>query len=97
MSTSMGADVNGCDAAGIIGVAALAMTVSLSWAVIPTPDVDVEASLSANRAGAGCRGTLELEGSPSSTTWCRACFTEALFWASQAVGLWMRPVSNRLA
>src|SRR6266481_8872679 len=89
-STSMGADIDGCNASGIVGVVVLAMTVSPSWVVVPAPDVDAEVSLSANQGGAGCKRTLEPEGSPSSTTWCRAHFIEALFWASQAVGLWTR-------
>ncbi len=96
-SMSMGADIDGCDAPGIVWVVALAMTVSPSWVVVPAPNVDAEAILSANRGGAGCSRMLELEGSLRLTTWCQVCFAEALFWALRAVGLWMRPVSNRQA
>ena len=81
MPMSMGADVDGYDASGIVGAVVLAMMVSPSWVVVPTPDVDVEAILSVNQGGAGCSRMLEPEGSPSSTTWHQACFTEALFWA----------------
>ena len=91
----MGTDADGCDASGIVGEVVLAMTVSLSWVVVPAPNMDAEVILSVNQVGTGCSRTLEPEGSPSSTTWNQVHFAEALFWASRAVGLWMRPVSNR--